>query len=97
MKTLETIRKDLMEIRLYYSQQKQFEECAKVIPSVAAELAKAYNESVAKAPGRLYLVYMSLYVNNNTQETVAYDWGKSVDYIAILNKQLCQYFQEHLE
>ena len=40
---------------------------------------------------------ISLYINNNTQATVAYDWDVSCEYIRMLNKSLCQFLQKQLE
>lgn len=34
-------------------------------------------------------MYVELYVHNNTQEAVSFDWDCCVEYIRKLNKQLC--------
>lgn len=93
MLTLQRIRKDLRDIRYYYSKQKDFDKAAPIVGknSVLDKVSK-YNKAVRDAPARLYDVYVSLYVNNNTQDALAYDWDCTDDYIRQLNKQLCVYF-----
>ena len=45
-----------------------------------------------RAPPQLYDLYISLYVHNNTQAALAYEWDFCNDHIKRLNKQLCEYF-----
>lgn len=61
-----------------------------------SEKAARYNEAMKRAPIKLYDVYISLYINNNTQETLAFDWGVSSEYIKMLNKSLCEFLQRQL-
>ena len=98
MKTKEEVREDLKEIRYYCSKRKDFENAAKTIgSSTAVEKVKAYNEAIKTAPIRLYDLYVSLYVNNNTQAVVAEDWGISCDYVRKLTKNLYEYFMSALD
>lgn len=60
------------------------------------EKAARYNEAMKRAPIKLYDVYISLYINNNTQETLAFDWGVSSEYVKMLNKSLCEFLQKQL-
>ena len=93
METLQTIREDLREIRYYYAKKKQLDTALeKIAPSCALDKVLRYNEAIKQAPIRLYDLYISLYVENNTQVALAYDWGYSNDYIKQLNKQLCEFF-----
>ena len=93
MVTMQAIREDLREIRYYYSKQKMFEDSSKyVVARSVLEKVNRYNEAVQNAPARLYDLYISLYVQNNTQAALAYDWDFCNDYIKRLNKQLCEYF-----
>lgn len=92
MVTMQTIREDLREIRYYYSKRELFDNVSKVVlPNSVLDKAERYNRAVAGAPVRLYDLYVSLYVQNNTQAALAYDWDFSPDYIKQLNKQLCEY------
>lgn len=93
MATIKEIRADLREIRYYYSKKKEFEDAAKyVIPSSILNKVDRYNQAVKDAPPQLYDLYISLYVHNNTQAALAYEWDFCNDHIKRLNKQLCEYF-----
>ena len=93
MKKINEVREDLKEIRYYCSKQKDFENAAKTIGnSTAVEKVRTYNEAIQAAPIRLYDLYVSLYVNNNTQAVVAEDWGLTSDYVRKMNKKLYEYF-----
>lgn len=93
MKTINEVREDLKEIRYYCSKRKDFENAARTVgSSTAVEKVKAYNEAIKTAPIRLYDLYVSLYVNNNTQAVVAEDWGLTSDYVRKMTKKLYEYF-----
>lgn len=93
MVTMQTIREDLREIRYYYSKQKLFEDSSKfVVAKSVLDKVNRYNQAVQNAPARLYDLYISLYVQNNTQAALAYEWDYCNDYIKRLNKQLCEFF-----
>ena len=97
MKSLSQIREDLKDIRYYYSKQKMFDGLAKsVVQNEVVEKATKYNEAMRKAPVRLYDLYVSLYINNNTQAALAFDWDVSCEYIKMLNKSLCEYLQKQI-
>ena len=84
--TLEDVKADLRELRYYYARQRDLDGASRLVgKSKIAEKAERYNAAVRKAPVKLYDLYISLYVNNNTQLVVALDWDCTVDYI----KQLC--------
>jgi hypothetical protein len=92
MLSIKKIREDLRDIRYYYSKQKMFDAAAKtVVQSSVLNKVDMYNQAVKDAPARLYDLYVSLYVNNNTQDGLAHVWHYSPDYIKQLNKQLCEY------
>jgi len=92
MLTKQKVREDLKEIRYYYSKQKMFDDAGKtVVQSAVLEKVSKYNQAVKDAPARLFDLYISLYVQNNSQAALAYDWDFSTDYIKQLNKQLCEF------
>jgi hypothetical protein len=97
MLAIQEVRRELREIRYYYSKQKIFDNATKEIPSSVIETVSRYNQAIKNAPARLYDLYIHLYVQNNTQEALAYDWDYSNDYIKQLNKQLCEYLQSVME
>ena len=96
--TIQEIRNDLRAIKYYYSKQKEFEKAAETVgESKIVETVKRYNQAVTNAPPRLYKVYIELYVHNNTQETVSFDWDCCVEYIRRLNKQLCIFLLDYFK
>ena len=97
MISLKQIRQDLREFRYYYSKQKMFDGLANSVgQNDIVEKAARYNKAMKRAPIKLYDVYISLYINNNTQETLAFDWGVCCEYIRKLNKSLCEFLQNQL-
>lgn len=97
MISISQIRQDLRDIRYYYSKQKMFDGLANSVgQNDVVENAMRYNKAVRNAPIKLYDVYVSLYINNNTQEALAYDWDVCCEYIRKLNKSLCEFLQKHL-
>ena len=89
--TIQEIRSDLRAIKYYYSKQKEFENAAETVgESKVVETVRRYNQAVTNAPPRLY-------VHNNTQETVSFDWDCCVEYIRRLNKQLCIFLLEYFK
>lgn len=96
--TIEQIKADLKEIQYYYAYEKAFQEASHVIgTSIVLEKVERYNFLICKATPRLYALYLSLYIHNNTQLTTALDMDLSVGYIKSLNKKLYQFFQEEFE
>lgn len=96
--TVQEIRNDLKDIQYFYSKQRTFESAANIIGqnAIVSKVAK-YNEAMCNAPIRLYDIYISLYVNNNTQEALAEDWNCSFENIRRINKQLYDYLQKTLK
>lgn len=98
MTTIQQIKADLREIRYYYAKQKDLDGAAHTVgTSKISQKLERYNAAVRNAPIRLYDLYISLYVNNNTQLVVSFDWDCTVDHIKRLNRQLCLFLQKELE
>lgn len=96
--TAKTIREDLRNIRYYYSRKDLFEKSASTVGvSAICEMANKYNQAICSAPPRLYDLYVCLYLQNNTQESLSNKLGFSVEYISILNAKLIKFFQKNLE
>ncbi len=96
--TLKDIRNDLNEIRYYYSIKKVIDDASKYTgENSIIEKVEKYNAAILNAPVKLYNVYINLYVLNNTQAALAFEWGLSSDYIKQLNKQLCEFLLKTLE
>lgn len=99
MKTLATIRNDLKDIRYYYSRKATFDEATR-LPGAAMEIletVRIYNEAARKAPARLFDLYYSLYVKNNTQESLSELLGFTPQYIQRLNTRLVQFLHSVFE
>lgn len=95
--TLNQIRDDLKEIRYYYSMKELFDSAANTVKPIALlDKVGRYNEAMKTAPGRLFIVYVSLYVQNNSQTALADDWGFTREYIKDLNQKLVEFLQKAL-
>ena len=95
--TLNQVREDLKEIRYYYSMKELFDSAANTVKPVALlNKVARYNEAMKSAPGRLFVVYVALYVQNNSQTALADDWGFTREYIKNLNQRLCEFLQKTL-
>ena len=90
-----SIRNDLKNIRYYMSRRDVFDKSLDSVGSndIARILGK-YNLAVRSAPPRLYDLYVSLYLSNNTQESLADILGYSCQTISRLNIQLIRHFYD---
>lgn len=96
--TTEHIRRELQDIRYYYSHKAMFDRASDcVAKSTAVGLAEKYNAAIGSAPPRLYDLYISLYIWNNTQALLAEKWGYSEGHVRNLNRQLYAFFQSAFE
>lgn len=94
--SMETVKRDLEEIKFYYANQTDFDLAARSIGESAVLVKiKRYTEAIVKAPAMLYGIYVALYVNGMTQFDYATDYKRSTDYVGKLHAQLCQYLSEY--
>ena len=92
-----TIKNDLIDIRFYYSRKNIFESGSQSIgENMIAEKARQYNEIIRYAPARLYEFYVSLYLQNNTLESLAYKLGYAYGSVQRINSQLIKYLRKEL-
>ena len=88
MMSLPKIRSDLIDIRYYYSRKEMFE---KAFEETGANdiIAKVqiYNNAVKSAPPKIYDIYVSLYLKNNTQESLSAELNYTPEYVQMLNKK----------
>jgi hypothetical protein len=97
MITINQVREDLKEIRYYYSMQKLFDSAANTVKPVAIlNKVDRYNAVMKLAPAKLYIIYMSLYVQNNTQAALAEEWGYTREYVKEINQKLVEYLHKAL-
>lgn len=98
MKTPENIREDLKNIRYYYSRKEVFDKASiSVGQNSTLETIQKYNEAICSAPPRLYDLYVSLYLQNNTQDSLSMKLGYTVEYISRLNGQLVKFLQKEFQ
>ena len=89
-----TIRSDLKDIRYYYSRKEVFDN-AEISVGKTSIIGKieVYNNAICSAPPRLYDLYVSLYLQNNTQDSLSERLGYTLEYISRLNSQLIRFLQ----
>lgn len=94
---MEKIRNDLKDIRYYVSRKKVFDANSDFVGvNNITEKLKMYNDAVCSASPRLYDIYVSLYLNNQTQESLSEILGYSFQTISRLNVQLLNHFYKKL-
>ena len=98
MKDIKDIKQDLKDIRYFYSRKSFFESESplEIGQNEVIKKASKYNEIIKLAPPRLYDLYVSLYVQNCTQETISIKWGYTLEHICRLNAKLVKYLFENL-
>ena len=66
--TLKQVKKDLQDIRYYYTHKVMFDKAENTgFKSEAVCKSEEYGQIVSKAPPRLYVLYYLLYVEGKTQ------------------------------
>lgn len=96
--SINEIREDLKNIRYYYGRKKLFDEAsADVGTNAVLEKIDTYNSAVRNAPPKLYDLYVSLYLNNQTQESLSDHLGYAVEYVSRLNSQLVRFFLKEFQ
>jgi hypothetical protein len=91
------IKQDLKEIKYYYTMKKTFDLATEEVkPEIILNRVHRYNAIMKNAPAKLYIIYYSLYVNCNTHQNLADEWGYSREYVTTLNEKLVKYLQMHL-
>ena len=88
----EQIKRDLRELKYYYSHRSSVEEHFKVTGTTCIKnLSRKYEAAIRLAPVRLYDLFGCLYIQCKTQEELAIDFGCSTEYIRKLNKELYEF------
>ena len=85
MKAFNEIRKDLKEIRYYYTRQEVIDRMSSFVENDIIQSVKSYSDVMKKAPMLLY------------EEALAADWDKSLMYIRKVHVKLLNYLQENLK
>ena len=94
--TLEEVRQDLEDIRCFYTMQKTFVRGASISRNQPiVHKVDMYNKAIAQAPAKLYVTYMELYVENNTQERLGQLWGYTEGNIRYYSRKLCEFLMNY--
>lgn len=97
MTTFSVIREDLKEIRYYYMRKDDFDVAfRKTGENKVIEKVKLYNRIIQSASPKLYDLYVSLYIDCHTQESLSDKLGYTPEYIQMLNKKLLKFLQTNL-
>ena len=92
--TIQEIRQDLMDVRYYYANKALMEKYVQDTGCpMFMEKVNKYNQAITFAEPKLYCLYVSLYFENNTQESLAAKWGYSTDNIQYMHDKLLKFFQ----
>ena len=96
--TIKEIRKDLSEIKYYYSRIKEFNYAENTVgKNDIIFKAEKCNNVIKTASPIIYDIYIGLYIKNLTQEALADELGFSSNYIYKINRKLIRYLQKKLE
>lgn len=92
------VREDLRNIRYYYSRKSIFDKAIDTIGEISiVDTVAKYNKAIQSASPRLYDLYLTLYVENNTQDSLSEKWGYCIEHMSRMNAQLVKFFQTQLE
>ena len=95
--TLDQIRKDLKEIRYYYSKKEELDCALNTVENSAIQsLVEKYNKIMKLAGIRLYSVYVNLYVHNQTQSSMAKSENLSLQYVKEMNRELIHFLADNM-
>lgn len=93
MMTIQAVRKDLNEIRYYFARKKRLDDVSELVGNnKVVDMVERYNVAMQNAPIRLYDLYTSLFVENNTQESLSNKWCYSREHITRLTKNAVSIF-----
>lgn len=96
--TAQEIREDLKNIRYYYSRKTVFDSNLDIVgQNKIAEKVALYNRLICNAIPRLYDLYVSLYLQNNTQDSLSVKFGYSLEHISRLNSQLINFLLKEMK
>ena len=96
MITKEMIRKELEEVRYYYSRKKLFDKATDSVgKNDIIGVVEKYNRAICEAKPRLYEVYISVYIDGYTYEAAAADLGYSPSYIYKTNRKVLEFLYQY--
>lgn len=95
MITVRQVREDLKEIKYYYARKDKIDEAsANMGANEIYKKVEKYNKAICKAPLRMFDLYVGLYQQNNTLESLADSICYSFEYVAKLNQKMVKFFEK---
>ncbi len=92
---IETIRKNLQDVKTYYQitemYAREYPRSKIIFPEELMKVVKQYDKIMDKAPVRLCLAYINLYRCFKKQKKYAQECGVTDKYIQILHKRIIVY------
>lgn len=83
MESMDTIRKELKEVRYYYANREMFDQAAKDVgENEIIKTVNRYNAAVQKAPAKLYALYIGLEVAVSRNNEAFYN-----EFLSVLEKK----------
>ena len=93
MITIETIKRELEDIRYYYARRDMFDKAFDSVgKNTILQTVHRYNEAICSAPPKVYEMYVSLYIQCCTYEAAAEALCYSVNYVYKTNKKIVNFF-----
>ena len=93
MITLQTIKKELENIRYYYARKDMFNKAFDSVgKNEILRTAEKYNQAICGASPKLYEMYVALYIECCTYEAAAESLCYSVNYVYKTNKKIVDFF-----
>ena len=93
MITLQTIKRELENIRYYYARKDIFDKAFDSVgKNEILQTVERYNQAICGAPPKLYEMYVALYIQCCTYEAAAEALCYSVNYVYKTNKKIVDFF-----
>ncbi len=94
----EVVKRELRDVKYYYSRKEFFDECFKQTGNTEVfSIVQKYNKYICGAKAKLYDLYCCIYLQYKTQEAVAIELGVTHEYVRKTHKALLEYFCECIE
>ena len=95
--TLKQVKKDLQDIRYYYTHKAMFDKAENTgFKSEAVRKSEEYGRLMSKATPRLYVLYYLLYMEGKTQYAAALEQNVTEGHIRNTVRQLQQYLLDEI-
>ena len=97
MITIETIKRELNDIKYYYARRELFDKAFDSVgKNTILQIVDKYNRAICHAGPKLYELYVCLYINCCTHEATAEELNYSTNYVYKTNKKLVEFFLREL-